>query len=182
MRTVPALALAGILGLAALPVAAQGHGGHHHAEGGEPATPYAGLDVRPVKALSDEQVEDLRAGRGMGLALAAELNGYPGPLHALELASDLDLSADQRAQTEALLAAMRAEAIPLGERLIAEEAALDRLFAERRITPETLAASTAQVGATEAELRAVHLGYHLRMLDVLTPDQVATYAELRLYN
>ncbi|HEY0442316.1 MAG TPA: hypothetical protein VGD36_19780, partial [Xanthobacteraceae bacterium] len=41
--------------------------------------PYAGLEARPVKALS-EQIADLRAGRGMGLALAAELNGYPGPL------------------------------------------------------------------------------------------------------
>jgi hypothetical protein len=33
--------------------------------------------VRSIKALSDQQVSDLRAGRGMGLALAAELNGYP---------------------------------------------------------------------------------------------------------
>ena len=41
------------------------------------APPYAGLQARPVKALSDQQVADLRAGRGMGLALAAELNGYP---------------------------------------------------------------------------------------------------------
>ena len=35
---------------------------------------------------------DLRAGRGMGLALAAELNGYPGPAHVLELADKLDLA------------------------------------------------------------------------------------------
>ena len=48
--------------------------------------PYAGLQARPVKALSDQQIADLRAGRGMGLALAAELNGYPGPMHVLELA------------------------------------------------------------------------------------------------
>ncbi len=41
--------------------------------------PYAGLQARPVKALSDQQIADLKAGRGMGLALAAELNGYPGP-------------------------------------------------------------------------------------------------------
>lgn len=42
-------------------------------------TPYAGMQSRPIKALSDKQVSDLRAGRGMGLALAAELNGYLGP-------------------------------------------------------------------------------------------------------
>jgi len=41
-------------------------------------TPYAGMQTRPIKALSEQQVADLGAGRGMGLALAAELNGYPG--------------------------------------------------------------------------------------------------------
>jgi hypothetical protein len=43
------------------------------------AQPYSGMQSRPIKALSDQTVADLRAGRGMGLALAAELNGYPGP-------------------------------------------------------------------------------------------------------
>ena len=38
-------------------------------------TPYAGMQTRPIKALSDQQFSDLNAGRGMGLALAAELNG-----------------------------------------------------------------------------------------------------------
>jgi hypothetical protein len=37
--------------------------------------PYAGLEVRAIKALSEQQIADLRAGRGMSLALAAELNG-----------------------------------------------------------------------------------------------------------
>jgi hypothetical protein len=39
--------------------------------------PYAGLAGRSIKALSEQQIADLQAGRGMGLALAAELNGYP---------------------------------------------------------------------------------------------------------
>jgi hypothetical protein len=41
--------------------------------------PYAGLEARAIKALSEQQIADLEAGRGMGMALAAELNGYPGP-------------------------------------------------------------------------------------------------------
>ena len=49
--------------------------------------PYAGLERREVKALSDQQLADLRAGRGMSLALPAELNGYPGPVHVLALSS-----------------------------------------------------------------------------------------------
>jgi hypothetical protein len=36
--------------------------------------PYAGLQNRSIKTLSDQQIADLNAGRGMGLALAAELN------------------------------------------------------------------------------------------------------------
>ena len=43
--------------------------------------PYAGMESRAIKALSPQQIADLREGRGMGLALPAELNGYPGPMH-----------------------------------------------------------------------------------------------------
>ena len=59
-------------------------------------SPYAGMQTRTIKSLSNEQIADLKAGRGMGLALAAELNGYPGPIHLLELSEKLELSADQK--------------------------------------------------------------------------------------
>jgi Spy/CpxP family protein refolding chaperone len=143
--------------------------------------PYAGLEGRSIKALSEQQIADLRAGRGMGLALAAELNGYPGPMHALELADSLDLSGDQRAKVQGLFAAMKAEAIPLGEKLIAQEAELDKAFAGKTITAATLAASTEAIGATHAALRQAHLKYHLLTVEVLTPTQIERYAELRGY-
>src|ERR1044071_555046 len=101
--------------------------------------PYSGLEARPTKALSAQQIEDLRQGRGMGLALAAELNGYPGPSHVIELAQRLDLTPPQLERSRALFDAMKAETIPIGERLIAQEMQLDRLFATRTVTPETLA-------------------------------------------
>lgn len=91
------------------------------------------MEQRAIKALSDQQIADLRAGRGLGLALPAELNGYPGPAHVLENADALALTADQRARTQALFEAMKAEAVPVGERLIEQERTLDRLFADRRI-------------------------------------------------
>src|SRR5215207_5798307 len=122
--------------------------------------PYAGLQARSVKALSDQQVADLRAGRGMGLALVGELNGYPGPLHALELADQLQLTPEQRQQMQQLFDQMKSEAVPVGERLIEQERALDREFADRRISPEALARLTAQIGETQGQLRAVHLKYH----------------------
>lgn len=145
------------------------------------AQPYAGLEQRPVKALSDQQIADLQNGRGMGLALAAELNGYPGPLHVLEHAQALRLTPEQRQRTQALYDAMKAETIPLGERLIAEEAGLDRAFAERTITPQVLANATDAIGRTQGALRAAHLRYHLTQLEVLTPEQAKRYAELRGY-
>ena len=61
-------------------------------------SPYAGMQTRTIKALSEQQIADLKAGRGMGLALPAELNGYPGPAHVLELSDQLGLSPEQKAK------------------------------------------------------------------------------------
>ena len=155
----------------ALPSVAFGQG--HHA--------YAGLEQRAVKALSEQQIADLRAGRGMGLALPAELNGYPGPSHVLENADALGLSAEQREHTKGLFEAMKAEAVPVGERLIEQEAKLDRLFADREVTPANLNAVTEEIGMTQARLRQTHLKFHLAMMDVLSPAQVERYRELRGY-
>jgi hypothetical protein len=145
------------------------------------ASTYAGLQARPVKALSEQQTADLRAGRGMGMALAAELNGYPGPIHVIEHARELALSHEQRARMDELHAAMKAEAVPLGERLIAQESDLDRQFAARTVNPDSLAAATRAIGETQAALRAAHLKYHLSTAAALSPAQVQRYAELRGY-
>jgi hypothetical protein len=144
-------------------------------------TPYAGMQTRPIKALSEQQVADLKAGRGMGLALAAELNGYPGPSHLLELADRIGLTEVQRSEVKTMFEAMKAEAIPLGERLLAQETALDRLFADRKATPDTLAAATAQIGNTQAKLREAHLKYHLATVAMLDQSQIRRYEELRGY-
>lgn len=143
--------------------------------------PYAPLQDRAVRTLSESQIADLRAGRGMGLALPAELNGYPGPTHTLDNADALALTADQRTRTMALFAAMRAETVPLGERLIREETDLDRLFATKAVEPASLEAATNAIGTTQGRLRAAHLRYHLAMMDVLTPEQVRRYGEMRGY-
>ena len=144
-------------------------------------SPYAGMQTRPIKALSERQVEELKTGRGMGLALAAELNGYPGPAHVLELSDKLGLSAEQKDRIQTLFDSMKAEALPLGAKLLAQEAALDQQFAGRSITPESLKAATEQIGITQAELRETHLKSHLRAANILTPDQMRQYSILRGY-
>lgn len=147
----------------------------------QPDQSYGDMRSRVVKALSEQQMADLRAGRGMGFALPAELNGYPGPIHVLEHADALRLDADQRARTRAMFEAMKAEAISLGERLIQQEAELERLFASRTVAPASLESATGIAAATQGALRATHLRYHLAMMDVLMPEQVRRYEELRGY-
>ena len=143
--------------------------------------PYAGLQNRSIKTLSDQQIEDLTAGRGMGLALAAELNGYPGPIHAIESAEQLHLSPGQLRKLKSLFEAMKAETIPLGATLISKERQLNDSFANHTITPASLQTATLSIGATQAALRAAHLKYHLSTADTLTPEQVVHYNELRGY-
>lgn len=140
------------------------------------------MQARSIKALSQQQVSDLTAGRGMGLALAAELNGYPGPAHVLELAEKLKLTADQRDGVRKLFDSMKAEAVPIGSRLIEQEAALDAQFASRTVTPESLKAATTAVAITQGELRETHLKYHISTADILSANQMQAYATLRGYS
>jgi hypothetical protein len=50
-----------------------------------PDMPYAGQQGRSIKAPSDDDIAALRKDEGMGMAKAAELNGYPGPAHVYNL-------------------------------------------------------------------------------------------------
>jgi hypothetical protein len=144
-------------------------------------SPYAGMQGRSIKALSEQQIADLKAGRGMGLALPAELNGYPGPVHVLELSDQLRLSTEQKTRVQSLFDSMRAEAVPLGAKLLEQEADLDQQFANRSVTLESLKAATAAIGVTEAELRDTHLKYHLRTAQILSTEQMQHYSMLRGY-
>lgn len=146
-----------------------------------PLSPYAGLESRAIKSLSEQEVADLEAGRGMGLALAAELNGYPGPRHVLDLAEPLRLTPAQRAETARLFVEMEHRAIALGARLLARERELNILFAERRATAETVAAASAAAADARGALRGHHLKYHLAMVELLSPHQVDAYRALRGY-
>ena len=151
-----------------------------HGPGKAPA-PYAGLAERTIKALSTEQIADLRAGRGMSLALPAELNGYPGPSHALELAHQIGLTEEQKRRTQGVFAAMKALAVRLGEELIAAETELDRLFQEGRATSLSIATATEKAANIQSRLRATHLDAHLAMKTLLTADQAEAYARVRGY-
>jgi len=143
--------------------------------------PYAGQQLRPIKSLSEADVAELLAGQGMGLAKAAELNGYPGPAHVLEHADALALSGAQHHATRALLDQHKARARELGAEVIEAERALDEAFAHRQIDEAALARLTAAIGHKQAQLRREHLQTHLAQTTLLDPAQRQRYAVLRGY-
>ncbi len=114
-------------------------------------------------------------------ALAAELNGVPGPAHLLELRDETGLSPDQVSAIEAILADMQAEAQAAGDRFIAAEAAIEQAFGEGDLTPEALRALIDTAAAARADLRRVHLSRHLETPPLLTASQIARYNALRGY-
>lgn len=168
-----------LLAFSLSPALAQ-HAGHGRHSPAGPA-PYAGQQTREAAGLDAAEAADLRAGRGMGFALPAELNGYPGPMHVLELADRLALDPTQRARMEALRAAMLAEARPLGEALIAAERALDEVFRGGTATVAEVDAATEAAALARGHVRAAHLRVHLATRDALTLQQRAAYARLRSY-
>lgn len=142
-------------------------------------SPYRGQESRAIKALSADEVRDLLAGEGMGLARAAELNGVPGPRHVLDLATDLELGSGQRDRVQAIYHEMNSAARELGARIVELERAMDEGFASRAIEAGTVERLAREIGELGGRLRAVHLVAHLRTAEVLTHDQVRRYAELR---
>ena len=143
--------------------------------------PYAGQEARDIKSLSADDIAALRAGQGWGLAKSAELNGYPGPLHVLQLADSLALSPQQRAQIRAIYNAMQASAKAVGREYLAAERAVDHAFANGGATPDTISRLTAEAGRLRAKLRAVHLAAHIETTPLLTPHQRARYKTMRGY-
>ena len=151
------------------------------AQAQEQHSPYAGRQERGIKALSADEVQAYLEGRGMQLALAADLNKYPGPLHALELAGPLQLTAVQKAQTEEARAAILDEARKLGKLIVEKEQELDRLFASAKIDEGKLRALVREIARLQGELRIAHLRRHLEMKQILTFEQIEQYDELRGY-
>ena len=144
-----------------------------------PPIPYAGQQARTIKSLSADDIAALIKGEGMGMAKAAELNGYPGPIHVLTLAQELKLTEVQLQQVQAIFDRMSTAAKLLGAELVERERVLDQLFAKGEITPERLGAETAAIAELQGRLRSVHLAAHLETRALLSADQITLYQQLR---
>lgn len=145
------------------------------------SSPYAGQEGREIKALSRSQIDGLLSGKGMGYAKAAELNGYPGPAHVLELKEELSLTADQQRETEVIFAQMETAAKDLGANFVAAERELNEAFRNRVINNSSLSELVRNIGDIESRLRAVHLSAHLQQTKILNDQQISKYMALRGY-
>lgn len=152
------------------------HNGHSSTE-----TPYAGLQSRLIKSLSQQDIEEIKQGNGWGLALPAELNGLPGPKHLLELKEPLGLSTTQLDQIAGIYKSMREDAVVAGERFLAAESALSHAFENPNLDSNHLRELLREAASARANLRFVHLSRHLQTTKLLTTDQIKHYAVLRGY-
>ena len=142
---------------------------------------YVGQEKRQIKTLSKNDIHDLLNGKGWGLAKAAELNGVPGPKHLLEMQGEIRLTAEQTSRIEEIYSEMKAQAIPLGNKLIEAERTINLAFANRQIDDAGLLKILENIASVRKQLRYVHLAAHLQTLPVLKEEQISLYNELRGY-
>jgi len=166
-----------IAGIASVVLAASSAADNgHHA-----ASPYAGEESRDTSSLSGKDVADLLDGKGWGFAKPAELNGYPGPSHVLELSEKLKLSAEQRTQVQAVFDRMATAARETGVKFVGAERLLDAAFKDRAVDAAILRQRIDAAEVLRAELRHIHLAAHLETTPILTPEQRHAYVQLRGY-
>jgi hypothetical protein len=148
-------------------------------------SPYAGQELRDIKSLSDDDIQSLQNGTGEafgGMAKLAELNGYPGPRHVLDMASELQLTDRQRMEIELIYQNMSNKAKSIGAAIIDIEQDMDGAFANKTITEEDLKLMLDKSADLYGQLRFVHLSAHLNTIQMLTIEQVQMYNTMRGYD
>ncbi len=123
--------------------------------------------------------ESLEKSEGAGMAFYADMNGYPGPKHILEMEDKLKLSEEQVKDIQAIFDAMQENGRTKGEAIIAKEIELEELFSSSKATEADAKRISREIGTLRGELRAVHLVAHVQARQVLTKEQVATYTSIR---
>ena len=126
----------------------------------------------------EEEQASIARGEGFGMAMPADMAGYPGPRHVLDMQKELGLTAGQKAGVEKILEAMHEKAMARGKELFDAQARLEQMFRDGR--PEAdLREQSFRVDSIHAELRWIHLSAHLAAQKLLTPEQIAKYTRLR---
>lgn len=118
-------------------------------------------------------------GEGAGQAKYAEMNGFPGPKHVLELADTLKLTKEQKELMQKLFDEMAEKAKSLGKKIVELEEQLNDDFKKGTATEASVKRTSVAIGELRGELRAVHLNTHLKANNVLTSEQISLYKSIR---
>jgi len=119
--------------------------------------------------------EALLNGDGNDQALYAELNGYPGPKHILDLASKLALTARQKHDIRELYNDTRTRARVLGKLIVKVEEEMHYAFNSGMLARESIEDDAESVGKMRGTLRGVHLAAHIKTRELLTKNQIKQY-------
>lgn len=144
-------------------------------------SPYAGQEQRQIKSLSDEEIQAYLQGKGQGLAKAAELNHYPGPIHVLQLKQDLQLDSQQIKRTEKIWQKMNQRAMLLGKEIVQLEEQLEKEFRSGKLQSKDLNTIVSKIAILRGKLRFTHLNAHIEQKKILNNEQIKHYDELRGY-
>jgi len=137
---------------------------------------------RVIKSLSANDIKDLTLGNGMGLAKAAELNGYPGPKHVLEMQEELLLEKEQLTSIKLIFEEMKSQARSQGKIFISLEKSLNDHFSNATITNDTLESTLKNISEAKNNLRYIHLSAHIKTTEILSKNQIKKYNQLRGYS
>ena len=121
-----------------------------------------------LSALSKEDLKGLRRGHGTpfgDMAKAAELNGFPGPRHVLDLKRN-GLTSKQVSEIEEIYRKMNLLYIKVGAELVAK-AFMDREFKEKRVNSKSLKKMIQSSAVKYSELRYIQLVAHLETAKIL---------------
>jgi len=144
-------------------------------------SPYVDQLNSPVRGLSSSEIDSLLNGKGAGYARMAELNGYPGLRHVLDLSSQLNLSTQQEKEIQAAFVQMQSQAKNIGKTIVRKEHELSNSFASGKITNNELEKQTIELALLYGELRTTHLQAHLNIKPLLSTEQIQKYNQLRGY-
>jgi len=117
---------------------------------------------RTILALSEQEMQGLINGEGMGMALVAELSNYPGPRHVLDLADSLQLTENQQRQIQQLFDEMHREAVKTGTQIVEKERQLQQLLQQGNPDESTVERLLTEIGQLRGVLRWIHIRAHLR--------------------
>jgi len=137
----------------------------------------------PVTALAQStnppDRDALLKGLGMGLASIAEMNNFPGPKHVLDVKDELLLTRDQVKKIEALERVVSSAAVQKGTDVVQAEDDLEKMLENPTVSEKAVRSKLEEIGKLRADLRFIHLQAHLRMKQILTPEQLKKYSELK---